>query len=374
MPDNRARGNGEAAQSCDVEATESVLVIKLIIFIIILIFPYLNANAENKANQYKVGAVLALTGSLNIQGVPMKNAMVLAKKEFDKGDKLKLIFEDDGFIPKNSIVAATKLVKQDKVDLLIVFGTNQGLSVVGLTEQNKLPMISLNVNRSVVRGKKYATMAMPAVESLTELNIKESERRGYKKVAIVATQQDSCLLQRKLYEESGKFKIVAIDDFPPGDVNFRETLPKILNHKPDAVFLSVMPPQGSVFSRRLRELGFSGEIFGGLQLAFLAELRASQGALEGAWVVAGDDRNAGEYYKKYRAEYGEDASAESVYAYDSVRLVLAGIEHGDVNAYLHTVKDFPGTTRQFSADGMNGFTLAVVAKEFAQNSFKYISE
>ena len=344
----------------------------LSVFVLIILIPADPVQAAPK-KLLKVGVILPLTGPLSIQGVPMKNAMQMAKADFDRDNILELLFEDDGFLPRNTITAAKKLVMQDKVQSLIVFGTNQSLAIVDFVEQQKIPFISVNVNRSVVEGRKYSVMLMPDLQILTQKNIEEALRRNYRKVAIIATQQDSCLLQRKTFEDSGKFEVTYSDEVAPSEVSFYEHTSRIIAGKPDAVFLSVLPPQGSLIARALREKGYKGELFGGQQIANLSELNASNGALEGAWVVGGDDRDATDYYRHAKKQFKEIPTTESIYTYDSINLILAAHKSGDVNHFLHTVKDFQGFGGRYSADGNNGFGLKAVAKEFSGKGFRYLN-
>jgi len=324
------------------------------------------------SQEFKVGIVLPLTGPLSLQGVPMKNAIQMAKNDFDTKNQFNLIIEDDGFLPKNTVLAAKKLIHRDKIQALMVFGTNQGLSVVTLSEQNKIPFLSINVNKTVAKERTHTVITLPSLEKLTELNIKESLRRGYKKISIIASQQDSCLLQRKIMEDSEKFEILYSDEIPPTETNIREFAFKAMVKKPDAIFLSVIPPQGSLLAKYLRELGYRGDIFGGQQIANLAEGDASKGGLIDAWVVAGDDRLATEFFRRYFDEFKEMPSTESIYAYDSMKLLISGVETGDLNKYLHEVNEFQGLGGTYSADGENGFTIPVVAKIFTKDGFKYI--
>jgi ABC-type branched-subunit amino acid transport system substrate-binding protein len=132
-----------------------------------------------------------------------------------------------------------------------------------------------------------------------------------------------------------------------------------------------MPPQGSVYVKRLRESGFKGKIFGGIQMGNLAELRSSAGALEGAWFPAGDDRGAEKYYADYRKKFAESSTAEALYAYDMLHILLLGLKSGDPVNYMHTVKNFSGYSGTFSADGQNGFTFKTVPKQFTADGFTY---
>ncbi len=328
--------------------------------------------AEGRPGSFKLGAILPLTGPLSIQGEPMRNAMLLAKDQLDKNNILQIEFEDNAFLPKNSVVAAKKLLNEDRVQALSIFGTNQGMAVVDLAEKKQVPFLSINVHRKVVNGKKYAVLLMPTVENLTAANLHEARKRGYKRVAIITTQQDACLLQSQIVGGADDLKIVYSGEVVPNETSIREHTLKIADRAPDAVFLSLVPPQGSLVSKSLRELGYKGELFGGLQIANQAELNASQGALLNAWVVAGDDRQAGQFYASYQKRFVDRPTAESIYAYEAIKLLLAAIASGNVNEFLHSVQNFPGESGTYSADGENGFTFKVVSKKFTPQGFEYL--
>lgn len=320
----------------------------------------------------KVGAVLPLTGPLSVQGVPFKNAMVLAQEELDPEHHIDLVFEDDAFLPRNTVSAAKKLIEKDTIGALIVFGTNQGLAVVDMAEQRKIPFLSINVNRAVVRNRSFASLLMPPLEVLTALNVAEAKRRGYRRIATVASIQDSCLLQKKIFEAAKVGELVSSQEIDPQDRDLRSAALRLLDGKPDAIFLSTLPPQGALLAKSVRQLGFQGDLFGGIQTAYLSELHASDGALENAWIVSAEDRHAEQYYTRYRRRFSSEPTDLSMYAYDAIKLLIEGRKTADLNQFLHSVRDFKGTSGTFSSDSENGYTFQVALKQFTRTGYRYL--
>jgi branched-chain amino acid transport system substrate-binding protein len=234
-------------------------------------------HAEEKL---RVGAIFALTGPVSIQGVPMKNAMQMAKEEFDRQHELEIFYEDDAFQAKNAVSAAQRLLDEKQVQVLVAFGTQQGFALAPIAERRKIPFFAVNVNPKTVAGKKYTFLLMPSLVEMTELNIAEAKRRGYKNLALVSTQHDACLAQSEIIAAEKAFKVKTREELIAQSSEIREQAARIATRKPDAVFLSTIAPHGSLISKRLRELGFAGDFFGGIQLANLAEARASSGALD----------------------------------------------------------------------------------------------
>ncbi len=340
--------------------------LKAILFFLLISRP---AYAEERI---QLGVILPLTGPLSIQGVPMKNAMEMAKNELDHTGRLSILFEDDQFLPKNSLLAAKKLIQRDKVNAIVIFGTNQGKSAIEAISQNNIPFLSINVNRSVISGRANAFLLMPSIESMMKITIKEMMIRGYKRLAILSTIQDSCLLQRDLVISSNQFKIVHSEEVSPGEVSARESALRIIKNNPDAVFLSVIPPHGSIFSRSLRELGYKGDIIGGLQIANYAEYKASNGALSDAWVVAGKEESLQNFYKRYRKNFGDYPTAEAAYAYDTIKLILSSPNISQLTTYLSTLHEFNGAVGKFKSDGQNGFDFEIEVKKFGHKGFEAI--
>src|SRR5947207_12320566 len=71
-----------------------------------------------------VGTIQDLSGPLAGYGKQARNGMLLRIEELNEqsrgvhGRKIKLIAEDDGYDPKKAVLAAQKLVNQDKVFIM----------------------------------------------------------------------------------------------------------------------------------------------------------------------------------------------------------------------------------------------------------------
>ncbi len=322
------------------------------------------ASAADKVKV--VGVSVPLTGTSSFVGESIKNSILLANEELSEKDKFKIIVEDDGFKPANTLSIIQKFINQDKVHFIIVMGTNQGMAVKDVIAKAGIPFLSLNVNRSVVHNMTQSFLFAPALEDLTAINIKVAKEKLYKKVAIVSTIQDSCLLQKKIFEESNEFEITNSIEINPDDLLVvKDIAVKIKASNPDAVFLSTFPPQGGILARRLRELGYKGDFFGGIQQYRREEIKNSNGALLGAWFVSGTEESAGPFLATYKNKYGVDPlelSTFALYAYDSLGLLSNAVKSGDVLNYFRTVKDFQGISGKLSADGKNGFAFPVAAQ------------
>jgi branched-chain amino acid transport system substrate-binding protein len=85
-------------------------------------------------NEILIGTILDMSGPLAGYGKQARNGMLLRIEELNEqggihGRKLKLVAEDDGYDPKKAVLAAQKLVNQDKVFIVAGhLGTAQNMA------------------------------------------------------------------------------------------------------------------------------------------------------------------------------------------------------------------------------------------------------
>jgi branched-chain amino acid transport system substrate-binding protein len=320
----------------------------------------------------KIGVVLPLTGGASSNGEAIRNSILLAEQEFNSENNVSFIFEDDQLKPSNTVSAVNKLINIDKVQGLIVFGSPTSLAVAPIAEQKKIPMLAMSIVDRVVLNRKYVVKHWVTAIKENELIDQEIKRRNYKTVAIVTTSNDAMLKLRDLFLNSEPPKIVLNEEFANDDLDFRSTISKIKENNPDAVYVLLWAPQPGLFAKILRQSGYQNAIFGVHNLEDPNQVKASDGALNGAWYVSGDDRKANDYYAKYQKQYDSLPANGGINSYDATKLFIEGIKSGDLNNYLHTVKNFKGAYGTYSATGKNDFDIPAALKTIENNNFKFL--
>ena len=317
-----------------------------------------------------IGVVAPLSGTAHSWGETVKNSVLLASKQFDSAHAVTFLFEDDQLQPKNTVTAVNKLILEDKVDGLIVYGSPTSLAVNSLAEQAKVPMIALSIVDRVVEGKKYVMKHWVPARTENDLISAEVRRHGYKRVAIVTAQNDAMLLLRNLFRESAAAEVVLDEEFPRENTDFRATVARIRSAAPDAVYVLLWSPQPGTFAKQLREQGYTGPIFGSHNLEDANEVKAAGGALEGAWLATGDDRNAIDYLSAYKSAYQSSPTAGGVDGFDVAAMFIAVSQSPDLNAALHGLKGFRGGFGVYGATEHNDFNIPAVLKQVTGESFR----
>jgi branched-chain amino acid transport system substrate-binding protein len=238
-----------------------------------------------------------------------------------------------------------------------------------LAENQRRPMIALSIVDKVVEGKRFVMKHWVPARAENELVLEEAARRGYRRIAVVSTQNDAMLLLRNLVRDAAAFEIALDEEFARDTADFRATCAKIRAAKPDAVYVLLWAPQPGIFARQLRDAGYAGPMFGVHNLEDKAEIRTAHGALNGAWFVSGDDRGASEYLADYESRFREPPTAGGVNAFDSAKMFIEGAGADDLNSYLHGLRNFEGALGRYGATPFNDFQIGAMLKQVDGDGF-----
>ena len=338
------------------KATSILIPFACFIFVFILFHTSLNAD------QRKIGVVLPLTGGASSNGESVRNSVLLADEAFDTKGQIEFIFEDDQLLPKSTVSAVNKLIAVDSVDGLIVFGSGTSLAVNGIAEAAKVPMIGMSIVDRVVKDKQYVVKHWVTAENESDLINSEIEKHNYKTIAVVTTANDAMLKLRDLFLKNNSHRVVLNEEFIPTELNFQTVTAKINTINPEAVYVLLWAPQTGLFSKKLRERGYGKVIFGVHNIEDPNEIAVAAGALDKAWYVTGDDSRGESYYQDYKNRYGKLPATGGINGYDAAKIMIEGNKSGNLNLYLHTVKDFEGAYGKYGATGSNDFSIPAKVK------------
>ena len=105
------------------------------------------------ASTIKIGALFAVTGPAAFLGEPERNSAQMVVDEINKaggvkGHKLELIVYDTAGDATKAVSLATKLIKDDKVAVILgPSTTGESMAVIPVVEKEKVPLISCSAIR-----------------------------------------------------------------------------------------------------------------------------------------------------------------------------------------------------------------------------------
>lgn len=321
-----------------------------------------------------VGASLSKTGSYAGDAEFALKGYEYAIDELNKnggllGRKLKLITYDDKSDPGTAVRLYTKLITQDKVDLLLgPYSSGITQAVIPLAEKFKMPMMDDEASSATpFKGTHYSIQGQ--VSSLKYLSdvVDIAKKRGYKTMAVlyqnVIATEEIC---KGVELEAAKvgIKVVYKKDYPKDQTDFSSVVLGAKQKNPDMVFGCAYLPDSIGIAKEMNHQGLKPKLFaapiGPVEPDFEKSLGpvANRTITSSAWWPSVDTPGNQEFIEGYKAKYGEDPDYHAADAYAGVNVMADAIRKAGsldsekINQVLHS-QSFPTVLGDFkiNADG-----------------------
>lgn len=249
----------------------------------------------------KVGVLLSLSGPAAPFGIPERDVVKILADKYNaaggiNGRKLELIVHDDQTNPTEAARGATKLIQQDKVQVII--GPTAGsaaLAMLPIAASNQVPVLA-PVGTISVTAKENAFFPW-VFRTCTNDEIlvagameKGIFKAGYKKIAIMyqedAYGKNSSAYATKLAKDKG-VDVVTTASAPGNAVDLTSAATKIRSASPDAVVLwTSSPAMGAAFMRAAKQVGLNAPVVASGALLQRSFIEASSGAAENVALIS----------------------------------------------------------------------------------------
>ena len=177
--------------------------------------------------------------------------------------------------------------------------------------------------------------------------------------------------------EKAGAEILGFEGITLGEKDFNGVLNQVLSKKPDLVYFGGIYAEGGLLIKQAREKGIDIPFMGGdgMDASTLVEIAGD--AIKNTYItsVAGDSTKTEEgksFMERYKEANKKDAEAYSVYGYDSMGVVLKGIEDAikannnkmptreQVRDAVRGIKDYQGVLTEVSFDDIGDNEYAKV--------------
>jgi branched-chain amino acid transport system substrate-binding protein len=343
-----------------------------------------------------IGEVFSLTGGQATFGISSRNGVEMAVKEANaaggvKGKKLETRVYDDQGKPEEAANAATRLINQDHVTLILgEVKSSNSIAMAKVVQPARIPMVTpTSTNLKVTEVGDYI-FRVCFIDPFQAFVMAKFARENLKlnKVAVLRDLNSDYstgltdVFTRKFTEMGGK--IVAVETFNQGDSDFRGQLTAIKRAAPDGLYVPGYYSEVGVIARQARELGLTVPMMGGdgWDSEKLFELGGS--AVEGHYFsnhYSSDDPapRVQKWVAAYKAAYGSVPDSLATLAYDAAGVSIAAMKRAPdlsptaIRDALAQTKDYPGVAGNITIDsGRNAVKPAVVLK-VAKGKFDYVT-
>ena len=310
-------------------------------------------------NEIVVGTIQDLSGPIAGFGKQARNGIQMRIEEINEaggihGRKLRLVVEDSGYDPKKGLLAAQKMVQQDKIFAMLgTIGTGVVMaSLPTLMEKNVPNLFPLTAAREVyepVHKLKYAFAAPYHEQARSAVKFMQKER-GAKKFCVIY-QDDDFGLEVLRGAETGLKEIgmsfAEKTSYKRGATDFSSQVAKMRGAGCDTVVMGTVIRETIGTIAEARKTGWSPNFIG--TSASYTELIHKLGgkAMDGFYsayqvgVPYLDDasKHLRDWGGKYKAKFNDDPSVFSAYGYSMVNLFAAAAEKAGPNLTVDSFVD-----------------------------------
>jgi len=352
--------------------------------------------AAEAQEAYKVGAIFSITGPGSSLGVPERDTALMIEADVTarggvkgpdgKMHPLKLVIYDDASDETKAVLAAKKLIDEDKVTAIVgttLSGTS--LAILDTVQKAEVPLVSCAAAIKIVEpvAERKWVFKTPQSDALIvgvlaeHLKSKGLTRVGWLNVDY-AFGQLGWIEFEKAAQKVG-LTIAANEKFGQKDVDMTAQLTRVKAANPQAVVIWSIPPSASIATKNYADLGMTAPLFqshgiGNKKYIELAGPAANNvvfpvGKLLVAEQLADNDPQKPvllAYARDFEAKYGS-RNTFGGHAWDAVQIVLhamqkAGTDRAAVRSAIEGTRSFVGITGvfDFSPSDHNGLDRRAV--------------
>jgi branched-chain amino acid transport system substrate-binding protein len=297
-----------------------------------------NANQGVSKNEIVLGSIQDLSGPIAGFGKQVRLGMMLRVDEINEqggvnGRKIKLIVEDSAYDPKKAVLAAQKLVNQDKIFAMVGhIGTAQNMAAMPVQfEKNVINFFPVTAAREMYEPFHRLKFSFAATyyDQMRTVVPKLAKEKGAKKVCTMY-QDDEFGLEVMRGAEAGLkaagMELAEKTTYKRGATDFSSQVARLKSSGCDMVVLGTIIRETIGAIGEARKTGYS-PTFIGSSAAYTDLIHKLGGkAMDGLYAthtaqhpyLDEADQNIRFWANKYKTKFNEDPTVFSVYGYTLV--------------------------------------------------------
>ena len=318
------------------------------------------AVAQPAGEPVTIGVSGPLTGQNAQYGAQWKKGFDLALEEVNqkgvKGRPLQYVFEDSQADPRQSVAIAQKFVSDPKIVVEVGdFSSTASMAASSIYQRAGLVQFGFtNSHPNFTKGGDYMWSNSVSQADEQPRLAKYAADLGFKHVAVLYLNTDWGRSSQAIFTESAKslgVEVVAAEGYQPDEKDFRSTLVRVRDAKPEAIVLISYYADGALITRQTRSVGLTQPIVasGSIYSPKFIELAgdASNGVFTESNFFPNDPRpEVQSFVTKFKAKYNEEPDDFNAVAYDTIILLADVIDaYGADRAAIHDglakIKDVP---------------------------------
>jgi branched-chain amino acid transport system substrate-binding protein len=318
---------------------------------------------DRGSDTIKIGFNIPLTGDIPKIGEESKFAAEMLREDIngqgglDVGGKkymLEFVYEDNESKAESAVTAALKLIERDKV--IAIVGPNSSKQAVPagqVCNDNLTPMISpWSTNPDATKDRPWVFRAafLDPFQGPVAVDF-AMEQFNAKTAAVLYAQANDYskglaeIFKDDFQKKNGADSVVAFESYGDKDQDFSAQLTKILEAKPDFIFLPNNYNEVALAVKQAHDLGWKGpfmgsDAWGNSELMPLCGDNCIGHYFSTHYAAAGATGATKEFIDRYQAKYGYQPADVAALTWDATRLVLKALQNsGNATGRVKKVRE-----------------------------------
>ena len=329
-------------------------------------------GSQADSNEIKVGANFEMTGNVANYGAATLDGLKLAIDEINDaggvdGKKITLVTADNKSEASEAVNAATKLISDDKVSVLV--GPAVTANVIAESQvatDNKVPIIApdatspdVTVENGKVKPFVFRSCFIDPQQGTVMAKFASENLKAKTAVIYVDNSTDYSKSLGKVFKEKFEAaggKVLMEEAFLAKDQDFKATLTKLKTANADVIFVPAYYEEVGKIVKQAREMGINAPVVGGdgwdspklVEIGGAAALNNTY--FTNHYSVEDNSPASKAFADAYKKEYGQTPDALAVLGYDAANLLIDAIKRANsldkakIQAALAATKAFPAIT------------------------------
>ncbi len=348
--------------------------IRAITLFFILVSLAITCRTSCAKEPYRIGAVVAATGSASFLGEPERNTIIMLQDQVNKsgginGHPLEVIIEDSKSDETQAVLSAKKLLEKDNV--LAILGpstTGETMAIIPIMTKAQIPLISVASGAVIVQPveERYWIFKTPQNDSsMIETIYSYMKKHGISRVGMLTvTTSFGDSARKALHELASRYGITIVADerYGPKDADMTTQLVKIKTSGAQAVINMSIGPSQVIVTKNWHALKMGMPLFQSHGWGNKKNIELSGKAAEGVmspsgrlivWHKLADKNPQKALLKKYAQDYEARFKTEPAmfggHAYDAFMMAVealrkVGPDKNKIRDYIETkIVNWPGT-------------------------------
>lgn len=326
------------------------------------------------AETIKIGLQAPLTGDYAAEGQWAKQSVEIAAELINKkggvlGKQVEIVVVDDASNPKDSALAAQKVVAQGLKQVIASYGSSVTAPAADLYDANKVVSVGYGctaVRLTMEKQRPYFFRTAGRDDTQSEFFVKfATEELNAKRIAIMHDNQDygkgvadDAIRFLQPFIDSKEVELVYNDAITPGESDYSSVVSQIKSINPDVWFYTGYYSEAALLLKQARDAGVTSTFVGNNSVPTPEFVK-----IAGVDVIKGSIHlnepipqfltfaESSEFLDAYKAKYNElPGSIWAVYAADALNALVGAIDKAGstdpdaVAGIMRTMTDVSGIT------------------------------